>query len=79
MNYKFLYYLYVYDYYFILKNRNGNIIYKCVGFKTMYDHLKKRKISFNDIRLYHHSFNDIFKYYVDITSIDSEIEKGDRI
>ena len=75
---KFRYYLICKrEYTLMLFDREKGIeIYHCVGFKHMYDFIKEKNINFNDIILRHLSFYNLFKYYIDITSIDSSYKGG---
>ncbi|MBP3635815.1 MAG: hypothetical protein J6D28_05210 [Bacilli bacterium] len=77
-NLKFRYYLICkLDYRLSLFDRKkGKEIYNCIGFKSMYDFIKDKNINFNDIILKQLSFYNLFKYYIDISSIDSSYKGG---
>lgn len=65
-NRKFDYYLFYKDHYYILTDRENNIIHTTLSFRSMYIYLKtyKRKFSFDNIKLKSMLLSEFFRDYV---------------
>ena len=68
------------DFIFLFKlvDNHPVCIYYTLGFTTLYNYILEKEINFYDIEIKGFTFNDLFKHFVDRSSID-ENYRGDRV
>lgn len=68
------------DKYIVLLDRlEGKILFKSWGFKSVYNYILENKINYFDIKLKDYTYEDLFNDFVDESSLNSNINKGNRI
>lgn len=81
MKLRYRYFLYPdkkYKYIVLMDRLEGKIVFKSWSFTSIYKYILDKKIHYEDIKLKDYTYYDLFNDFVDESSINPNIKRGDR-